>query len=554
MGDAALRQKVGWLIAIRAVISTILLGSAIVLQITAPGSFPIDPFFFLIGLTYALTITYALVLRFVPQHRWLVDLQLGGDALIVSAFIYFTGGITSYFTSLYVLPVIAASTIQFRRGALMVATLSTVLYGGLVLAQYLAVSGLRSDPWLTASTLALPPPTVARYTVALNVFGFFAVALLSGSLANSLRSAGVRLEQASTEIADLQALNQHVIDSLPSGLATTDQAQRILTFNRGAETITGVGFRSAVGRPIHEVLQLPAAVMESFQTDLRLKGARRHEFRYHTRDGRGDLEIGLTATHLESPRGRVGLLFTFQDVTAIKRLERDAAIQQRLAAVGEMAAGIAHEIRNPLASMSGSIQILRQELPLSSEQEQLMDIVLRESERLNTTIRSFLAYARPQRFQIQRFDVRRALNDTALLLRNSADVQEGHAIDVDVPDTELWYEADEGQIKQIVWNLATNGLRAMPDGGRLQLTGACEPASSGVVLTVRDQGMGIPPEELDGLFQPFHGTFAKGSGLGLAIVHRIVTDYNGEIRVSSQPKAGTTVSVRLPAPSPVAAS
>jgi two-component system sensor histidine kinase PilS (NtrC family) len=553
MTDTGLRRKVAWLIAIRAIIGTILLGSATFMQVTAPGSFPVDPFFFLIGLTYALTITYALTLRFVDEHRWLVDLQLGGDALIVSAFIYFTGGITSYFTSLYVLPVIAASTIQFRRGGLLVGTLSTVLYGGLVLAQYLAASGLRTDPWLNASTLALPAPSVARYTVALNVFGFFAVAMLSGSLANSLRSAGAQLEQASTEIADLQALNQHVIDSLPSGLATTDQSQRILTFNRGAESITGVGFRSAVGRPIDEVLQLPPPVLESIQADLRVKGARRHEFRYRAIDGR-DLEIGLTATHLETPGGRAGLLFTFQDVTNIKKLERDAAIQQRLAAVGEMAAGIAHEIRNPLASMSGSIQILRQELPLSAEQEQLMDIVLRESERLNTTIRSFLAYARPQRFQIERFDVRRALNDTALLLRNSAEVQEGHEILVEVPAAELWYEADEGQIKQIVWNLATNGLRAMPEGGRLYLVGAFEPSSDGVVLTVRDEGIGIPPEELDALFQPFHGTFAKGSGLGLAIVHRIVNDYNGEIQVSSQPSAGTTVSVRLPARTAAVAS
>jgi two-component system sensor histidine kinase PilS (NtrC family) len=241
------------------------------------------------------------------------------------------------------------------------------------------------------------------------------------------------------------------------------------------------------------------------------------------------------------------LLFTFQDVTAIKKLERDAAIQQRLAAVGEMAAGIAHEIRNPLASMSGSIQILRQDLPLSSEQEQLMDIVLRESERLNTTIRSFLAYARPQRFQIARFDVRRALNDTALLLRNSAEVHDGHDVLVDTPPAELWYEADEGQIKQIVWNLATNGLRAMADGGRLHLIAAFEPSSDGIVLTVRDEGIGIAAEELDSLFQPFHGTFAKGTGLGLAIVHRIVADYNGEIQVSSQPGVGTTVSVRLPA-------
>jgi two-component system, NtrC family, sensor histidine kinase PilS len=197
--------------------------------------------------------------------------------------------------------------------------------------------------------------------------------------------------------------------------------------------------------------------------------------------------------------------------------------------------------------MSGSIQILRQELPLSSEQEQLMDIVLRESERLNTTIRSFLAYARPHRFQIARFDVRRALNDAALLLRNSAEVCEGHVIAVDVPADALWYEADEGQIKQIVWNLATNGLRAMPEGGRLKLTAAVEPSSDGVVLTVQDEGVGIPAEELDGLFQPFHGSFAKGSGLGLAIVHRIVSDYNGEIQVSSQPGSGTSVAVRLPA-------
>src|SRR3954470_1138983 len=547
MTEPGLRRKVVRLMLVRAIIGTILLGSAIFMEVTAPGSFPVNPYFFLIGCTYALTIIYVLTLRYIDRYRWLVDLQLAIDALIVSAFIYITGGITSYFTSLYVLRVIAASTIQFRRGGLMVATLSAVLYAGLVLAQYLAASGLRTDPWLISMSVVLPPVSVARYTAALNMFGFFAVALLSGSLANSLRSAGVQLEQASSEIADLQALNQHVIDSLPSGLATTDPAHRILTFNRGAEAITGVPFRDAVGRPVDEVLQLPPVVMHSVQHELRVKGARRHEFRYRPSDGRSEREIGLTATYLETPGGRAGLIFTFQDVTAIKKMERDSAIQQRLAAVGEMAAGIAHEIRNPLASMSGSIQILRQELPLSSEQEQLMDIVLRESERLNTTIRSFLAYARPQRFQIQRFGLRRALNDTTLLLRNSADVLEQHQITVDVPATELWYEADEGQIKQIVWNLATNGLRAMPEGGRLHLAGAVEPESDRVMLTVSDQGIGIPPEELDGLFQPFHGTFAKGSGLGLAIVHRIVSDYGGEIRVSSQSGNGTTVSVLLPA-------
>ena len=538
-----LRRKLGWLIAIRVVISTVLLGSATFAQITLPGSFPVDPFFILIGLTYALTAFYAATLRFADRYRWLVDVQLAGDALIVSAFIYFTGGVTSYFSSLYVLPVVAAATVQYRRGGLLVATLSAVLYGGVVLAQYLTVAGYLHDPWLASPVL--PTRSVAQYTYLLNTFGFFAVALLSGSLAESLRSAGARLQQASSQIADLQALNQHVIDSLPSGLATTDHAGRILTFNRAAELITGHSFASVIGRQIGTVLQLPEETITALTADLGSGRGRRMEGLY-LRAGQ-HIEIGLSAANLETPGGRTGYLFSFQDVTDFKKLERDARLQQRLAAVGEMAAGIAHEIRNPLASMSGSIQILRQELPLSAEQGQLMDIVLRESERLNTTIGSFLAYARPQRFAIERFDVRRPLNDAALLLRNSAEVHDGHVIDVDAPDGELWYEADEGQIKQIVWNLATNGLRAMPNGGHRVLSGTADTASGGVIIMVRDEGVGIPPEDLDSLFQPFHGRFVKGSGLGLAIVHRIVSDYNGEIHVSSQPGHGTTVAVHLPA-------
>ena len=543
-----LRRRVAWLIAIRAIIGTLLLGGAIVAQVTAPGSFPVNPFFFLVALTYGLTIVYALTLRFVDRFHWLIDIQLALDAVIVSAFIYFTGGITSYVSSLYVLPIVAASVVRFRRGGLFVACASAVLYVAIVFTQFLTAAGILIDPWLSAERVVLPTAGTAQYTVATNLFGFFAVALLSGSLADKVRSAGMRLEQASTELADLQALNQHVIDSLPSGLATTDRQQRILTFNRGAEAITGLPFASVVGRQVSEMLQLPKFLADSLAVGhVPAAPGRRFEFKFRRGDDRGEIDLGLGVAHLQTPGGRAGYLITFQDVTDIKKLERDARMQQRLAAVGEMAAGIAHEIRNPLASMSGSIQILRQELPLTAEQEQLMDIVLRESERLNGSIRSFLSYARPQRFEIARFDVRRALNDTTLLLRNSAEVRDDHVIDLDVPGSELWFEADENQIKQIVWNLATNGLRAMPDGGRLTLSGMFEQASDSLVITVQDAGIGIAPEELDGLFQPFHGSFAKGSGLGLAIVHRIVTDYNGEIQVSSRRGEGTAVSVRLPA-------
>jgi two-component system sensor histidine kinase PilS (NtrC family) len=541
--ETDLRRKLGWLIAARAVVSTVLLGGAVVAQIKSPGSFPIDPFFILIATTYGLTIAYALTLRFAVRFRWLVDLQLAIDALIVSAFIYFTGGITSVFSSLYVLPIVAGSTVQFRRGGLFVATLSAVIFVAVVVAQYLTASGVLHDPWL--APFSLPTRPAAQYIVSLNVFGFFAVAVLSGSLAEGVRSAGARLEQASSEIATLQAFNQHVIDSLPSGLITTDRAQRVVTFNHAAEAITGMTYERVVGRPLVDVMQMPPRIVTALNPALNASAARRLEFRFRRTDA-VEIDIGLSASHLETPGGRAGYLVTFQDVTEVKKLERDARIQQRLAAVGEMAAGIAHEIRNPLASMSGSIQILRQELPLSPEQEQLMDIVLRESERLNTTIRSFLAYARPQKFAIARLDVRRALNDTALLLRNSADVLDAHTVDLELPPQELWYEADEGQIKQIVWNLATNGLRAMPKGGRLKLSASRDAGGDSVVIEVQDEGIGIPPEELDGLFQPFHGGFAKGSGLGLAIVHRIVTDYHGEIHVSSKPGTGTTVAVRLP--------
>jgi two-component system sensor histidine kinase PilS (NtrC family) len=262
------------------------------------------------------------------------------------------------------------------------------------------------------------------------------------------------------------------------------------------------------------------------------------------------LDIGLTVTTLSTPGGGSGYLFTFQDITDMKRLERQGRVQQRLAAVGEMAAGIAHEIRNPLASMSGSIQVLRQELPLTEEQAQLMDIVLRESERLNDTIRSFLAYARPQRFAMAQLDLRKVVQDTATLLRNSAEVLDSHVVDVDMPPDAVLFEADENQIRQVVWNLATNGLRAMPEGGRLRLTVANDPSedllAADVVLTVEDQGCGIPAEELDGIFQPFRSSFEKGTGLGLAIVHRIVTDYSGVIQVSSTVGVGTTVRVRMP--------
>jgi two-component system sensor histidine kinase PilS (NtrC family) len=427
-----------------------------------------------------------------------------------------------------------------------------VLYAATAALQYSQAPFQPWSVWEPGLPANLPRGLVAEFTVAVHLLGFLGVGLLSGSLAERVRRADEQLADASTTIANLQAYSEHIIDSLTMGLVTSDLEGRILTFNRAAETITGHPRQAAPGRPAADVLGLPPDFASALEPERPDRGSRRADYRYRRPDG-SEIDLGLSATTLETSAGTSGFLFTFQDVTTIRRLERDARMQQRLAAVGEMAAGIAHEIRNPLASISGSMQILRKELALNGEQSQLMDIVLRESERLNRTIQSFLAYARPQRFSLARLDLRPVLQDAALLLRNSAEVGQDHVVDVEVPEAPVWCEADEGQVRQVIWNLATNGLRAMPGGGRLRLGARREPGDAAGVLVVQDEGVGIPESELDAIFQPFHGTFEKGSGLGMAIVHRIVHEYGGEIRVTSRPGAGTRVEVRLPARAAVAA-
>ncbi len=530
---SSLGPRLSRLVAVRLGAATLLAAFALALALAGSSLWPVDrALLALVGL-FVIALVDAATVRFAGRYGFVADVQFALDVGLISAYVYATGGVSSVFTPLYALPIVAAAGVQYRPGSLRVAAMASTCF--LAIVAYQNLRGLDGVPTVT-------PWDVTWVTVGINVFAFFAVAFLAGQLAENLRWADVAVEAASEKIADLEAFNRNVIDHLASGLTTMDATGRVMTFNHAAVSIAGWN-GDVSGLPASDVLQLPPAFAAALAADDDDARARRADYTFRRPDGR-PIELGVSAAPLPLENGERGYIFTFQDVTDIKGLERTAQMRQRLAAVGEMAAGIAHEIRNPLASMSGAMQVLRGELPLSSEQAQLMDIVLRESDRLNGTISSFLAYARPSLVEVAKIDVRRAVQETAALLRTSPETLADHRVEVRVPGEPVWLDADENQLRQIVWNLATNGLKAMPAGGRLELfVGAAEGTVS---LGVRDQGTGIPPEEVDAIFHPFRGSFGRGSGLGLAIVHRIVTDYNGRIDVESNVGQGTTITARFP--------
>ena len=529
-------------IAIVLLVVTILLGLAVATEVIARPETPVHPLYSLIALTYFLTLLYALAWPFTGAYRRpMAYVQIAGDLLIVSGLVYFTGGVESSFSRLYFISIIAASIMLYRRGGLATAGAASILYAAVLELVHWGV--LPGYPFLGAF-YPVPAQTL-HFSIFLNTFLYFTVAFLTSYLSESLREKGRELELASDHLADLQAFNQTIIDSLSSGLMTTDVEGRINFFNDAAQAILKVKSAQAMGRKASDILGEDDGFIERIDSMLEERRYCRMEGAYL--NGHGDeIYLGLSVSHLLfQGEGRSGFLFTFQDLTEIKRLENEVRLKENLATMGEMAAGMAHEIRNPLASISGSVQVLQEELGLSGEQSRLMDIIVRESERLSSILNEFLVYARPPKFEPRDLDLRDVVGETVVLLENSAEVQAGHQIVLKLPDTAVKLFADANHIKQIAWNLARNALQAMPEGGRLEVE-LGRNGSGEVVMAFRDQGVGLSEGEVHHVFQPFAGKFERGSGLGLAIVYRIVKDYNGVIRVDSVSPRGTEISVHFP--------
>ncbi len=540
-----IQKKLKILMVLRIALITLFLVSSILFQIRFANR-EVPAFYLLVVSVYFITIIYALLINRVENLKLFAYIQLIGDLIIESVLVYITGGIESSFSFTYIITIIYASIMLYRRGGYVIAGISSILYGGLIDLYYYGFFEV-SHPSVLSSAETF-------YKVFLHVLFFFVVAFLSGGLAESLRQTGEILKEKDTDLVELQTFYKNVAQSMSSGLLTTDLKGHITSFNRAAEDITGYFFEEVKGKIWHEIFNLEE-IKSVFSKLEMLRIPFRFDGNYIRKDST-KLALGITISSLKNESGETtGAIGIFQDLTKIKEMEDDIKKKEKLAMVGELAAGMAHEIRNPLASLSGSMQILRGESTLSGENKKLLEIALRETEKLNRIISDFLTYARPTPLNKKRCDINRLLNDAVTLLRNSKEYQKEIKISTNLDGKKLIKEIDPNQMSQVFWNLSINAIQAMPEGGELIITskkkarkgrGYEESEKDYIEITFKDTGNGINPVVKDKIFYPFFTTKDKGSGLGLAIVHRIIEDHKGEIKVESKLNEGSRFIIHLP--------
>jgi len=539
--EHTLRRKLFWIIVLRALIITTLLGALLLVQIITNEPLPIIPLYYLLLTLYPLTLLYIYGYRRIRWLRLQAYAQIIGDMLFLTGLVYYSGGLLSPFYFLYIIPIITASITLYRKGSLIVAALSGILYGGLVDLMYYGLIPFYGEQRNIAQDVSVG---VIYYNIFSSLFGFFAAALLSSYLSENLKRTGAQLEVKLGDLEELQHIHRAIVDNMASGLISTRLAGSITTINVAGCGILRCDAASVVGRSLTEIWQGPTDFFDRLYAELRERRVVRFEREVAARDG-DTVVLGVTTSLLRDRDGEPdGFIFNFQDLTEIRRLEQAVRIKDRLAAVGEMAAGIAHEIRNPLASISGSLQVLGEELALSGEQEYLMDIVMRESGRLNRTLQDFLDYARPSRLSMEEIDLVAIARETIALMANSPEFSPEHRISL-VAASAAPFTADRRQWSQVFWNLINNGIKAMPLGGTLTVQ-ISRSENGSYRLLFSDQGVGMSEEEAQRASEPFFSGFKRGTGLGMAIVQRIVKDYDGRLEIRSQKGAGTDIEVVVP--------
>ncbi len=489
----------------------------------------------------ALSLIYVLALRFRNfSHTTQSGTQFFFDVLLVTWLVWTTGDVHSPYAALYIIVIAITSFYLGARGALLISVGCAFCYTTAMLS--LATGWLMKSGVETVNT----PLAEAVWAIGFNDVGYLVVGLLAARLSGRQARSDVQLIEATSALATLRALHERIVESIRSGVITTDLERRIYTVNAAAEELIGYVSEDLRGKDVSIIFgDITEQIDDSLRSAADDAASPRYESECLTPEG-FRVRLGYSVSPLSAENGETtGLVITFQDLTDIRAMEETSRRQERLSAVGRVAAGIAHEIRNPLAAMRGSIQVLKAEMPADSAQSELMEIVLRESDRLNRIITDFLTYARPRTVSLVECDLREPLRETFTLLRHSPEMLDGHQLEEALPDEPIRALADEAAIKQVFWNLSRNALNAMPDGGTLRAE--LERAGQARVrITFTDTGRGMSPAQVERLFEPFSSSTTGGTGLGLSIVYQIVRDHGGTINVRSREGHGTTITVELP--------
>jgi two-component system sensor histidine kinase PilS (NtrC family) len=527
------RRRVARLLLLRTLVVSVVLGLSVWL-LTA-GARPATPAVWLqstiIAATYLSLIVFGLMLRAGVAPRRVARPMLATDLAITSLLVYVTGGAQSPYAFLYALSIVAAGALSYRRGAIALTLAADALMSAVALLAWWRVIEVpmpaQLQPWEQSAG------DFAR-TLGIQLAALSAVGVLSFIFGDQLQRGAETLATTRQAAADLFTLHQDIVRSLAAGLITIAPDGTVLTANQAAAEILHRRAAELAGKPLEAIMPGLAAQLagrpggELQRGDLTL----------------GDLTIGVTVSPLRDVNDKViGRVVNFQDLTELRRLEQHMRRAERLATVGQLAAGIAHEIRNPLASISGSIELLRQ-APLASDDDRtLMAIVHREIQRLNVLVGDLLDYANPRPSQPVDFDLGVLVRETLQVSRADralADVEIATAA-----DEPLLVHADPSKLRQVVWNLVRNAADAAAAGGK-HVRVEARRAGEQTTITVEDDGPGIPPDRIGRIFDPFYTTKQKGTGLGLATCHAIVAEHGGQIDLESEVGKGTKVVVRLP--------
>ncbi len=522
------RLWLAWLVKVRIIILTFLLGIELAIARLTDSPLNVRLFVNAILLWYTIAVFDLLLQSFWEERRIQSLLQVLTDLFMVTLLVYITGGVDSSLNFLYPLVIIVACILLPRAWAYLSAALAFILYGTILELTCFGVVPSYSSTHPTMSAL--------QAIIFINLCAYLAVAYLAGLLAAKLRQVNVELKDTSGALENLQALHENIIQSISGGLITTGLDGRITLANRAAQTLLGRNEEELLGKPVHELFldRLPHVGAGSAHGEVRFVAP--NSFRKTFR---------VMVSVLTVPgRGILGHVYTFDDLTGIRRLEREVRMQDRLAAVGRLAAAIAHEIRNPLTSIAGSVSMLSGIPELGDDHKQLLQIVTRESERLNGIITDFLAYSRGKQYQFSKTDLLPLLDDTLTLLENRLVAQDtGIRIEKHYGVEPAWVLADGDKLKQVFWNFCENAVRAMKTGGRLSVS--LERNGDDWQINFADTGPGMSPQLSEKIFEPFQSQFEGGTGLGLAIVYQIVQAHEGKVWARSKAGEGCVFVLRL---------